>query len=192
MRLTSEGLMSYEGLHGFDGICHVRCYEQAGRLPVVIAGALHDNPGTALVNAIESAARSIEGLLFRDGREFRLIEYHPSCCDAAAEARFLEVHLQRVIYRDSSAPDAAVVGCRSAAKVILIGRRAGMDGDLRAERWERIENIEALVECKVQTWPRQQYTALAVAGARGEELRRQAARRVRKAADRLIGRLEAD
>jgi hypothetical protein len=46
----------YQGIDGFDGICHVRVYEQDGRLPVVIVGQLEDNPGTSISNAIEMVA----------------------------------------------------------------------------------------------------------------------------------------
>lgn len=37
MKLTQETLFPYQGFHGIDGLCHVRVYEQPGRLPVVIA-----------------------------------------------------------------------------------------------------------------------------------------------------------
>ena len=56
MDLTRELLLPYQGLNGFDGLCHIRVYEQPGRLPVVIAGGLDDNPGTSITNAIEMLA----------------------------------------------------------------------------------------------------------------------------------------
>jgi hypothetical protein len=46
MNLTRELLLPYQGLNSFDGLCHIRVYEQPGQLPVVIAGGLDDNPGT--------------------------------------------------------------------------------------------------------------------------------------------------
>ena len=53
MDLTRELLLPYQGLDVFDGLCRIRVYEQPGRLPVVIAGGLDDNPGTSLTLAIE-------------------------------------------------------------------------------------------------------------------------------------------
>ncbi len=40
MNNTRELLLAYQGMNGFDGLCHVRVYEQLGQLPTVIAGAL--------------------------------------------------------------------------------------------------------------------------------------------------------
>ena len=34
MDLTRELLLPYQGLNGFDGLCHIRVYEQPGRLPM--------------------------------------------------------------------------------------------------------------------------------------------------------------
>ena len=59
MDLTRELLLPYQGLNAFDGLCHIRVYEQPGRLPVVIAGGLDDNPGTSLTLAIEMVAASV-------------------------------------------------------------------------------------------------------------------------------------
>lgn len=68
MELTHDRLLTYQGLHGMDGLCHVRVYEQPGRLPVVIAGVLDDNPGTSVTNAVEMAAQAVKARFFADGR----------------------------------------------------------------------------------------------------------------------------
>ena len=73
MRLTHELLLPHPGINRMDGLSHIRVYEQPGQLPVVITGALHDNPGTTILNAITMVACAIQGALFADGREFRLI-----------------------------------------------------------------------------------------------------------------------
>jgi hypothetical protein len=67
MELTRELLLPYQGLNGFDGVCHVRVYEQPGQLPVVIVGALDDNPGTSITNAIEMVAAAVQRSEFRTG-----------------------------------------------------------------------------------------------------------------------------
>jgi hypothetical protein len=74
-----EQLLPFEGLHGIDGLCHVRSYERPGRLPVVIAGELDDNPGTKIRKAIASVAGAVQRELFGDGREFVLVEHRPAC-----------------------------------------------------------------------------------------------------------------
>lgn len=73
MRLASESMLSYQGLHGMDGLMHGRVYGEAGHIPVVIAGQPDDNPGTLLAIGIEMAAASIQENLFADGREVRLV-----------------------------------------------------------------------------------------------------------------------
>src|SRR5271155_5119795 len=78
MQLTHESLLRYQGFHGTEGLCHVRVYEQAGRLPIVIVGALDDGPGTSTTNAIEMVAAAVQDGCFADSREFELVEYHPS------------------------------------------------------------------------------------------------------------------
>jgi hypothetical protein len=59
MELTTEALLSYQGLNGTYGVCHARVYEQPGQLPVVLAGAVEDSPGTSLNSAIEMVAAAI-------------------------------------------------------------------------------------------------------------------------------------
>ena len=73
MSLASESMLSYQGLHGMDGLMHGRVYGEAGHIPVVIAGQPDDNPGTLLAIGIEMAAASIQENLFADGREVRLV-----------------------------------------------------------------------------------------------------------------------
>ena len=78
MQLASERLLSYPGIAGMDGLCHIRVYEASGENPVVIVGQLDDNPGTAVNNAIETIAGLIHAGVLSDGREFQLITYHTS------------------------------------------------------------------------------------------------------------------
>jgi hypothetical protein len=56
MRLTSESLLAYEGLHGMNGLAHVRPSEEPGQIPVVTAGEFDDN-GTHLTVGIETVRR---------------------------------------------------------------------------------------------------------------------------------------
>jgi len=69
-----------------DGPPESRSYEQPGRLPVVIAGALEDAPATTITNAIEMVAAAIQASVFPDGREFELLEHYPGT--RAALARY--------------------------------------------------------------------------------------------------------
>jgi hypothetical protein len=91
MRLTHESLLPYQGFHGARGLCQIRVYEKPGRLPVVIAGALEDNPATSITNAIEMVAAAIQASVFTDGREFELIEYYPDSIDGASSLIFSRV-----------------------------------------------------------------------------------------------------
>jgi hypothetical protein len=60
VKLTHELLLPYQGLNGFDGLCHVRIYEDPGQLPVTIAGGLTDNPGTSNTNATDNGQGKME------------------------------------------------------------------------------------------------------------------------------------
>jgi hypothetical protein len=64
--MTGERLIVYQGISDMHGCCHVRVFEQPGRLPVVIVGKLDDSPGTVLQTAIEMAAAAIQHELFPD------------------------------------------------------------------------------------------------------------------------------
>ena len=74
---THERLLPFQGLHDIDGLCHVRVYERPGRLPVVIAGELDDNPGTKISNGAAMVADAVQRELFPEGREFVLVEGNP-------------------------------------------------------------------------------------------------------------------
>jgi hypothetical protein len=88
IELTRELLMPYQGLDGCEGLCHVRVYEEFGRLPVVIAGGLDDNPGTAIALVIETVAAAVQRRLFADGRQFHLIEHYRDVIEGLQTSRY--------------------------------------------------------------------------------------------------------
>jgi hypothetical protein len=102
MNLTRERLLTYQGLNDFDGLCHVRIYEQPGQLPIVIAGALDDNPGTSITNAISMVASAVQRSEFSDGREFRLIEHYPDTIDGRGTPTYALVQTIPTIMRARS------------------------------------------------------------------------------------------
>lgn len=177
-----------------EGLCHVRVYEEPGRLPVVIAGGLMDNPGTTITNAIEMVAAAIQRSLFADGREFRLIEHHPSSLTVRDQPTFALIHFSHRSIRED--PDNAG---HYAGNIVILGdedaaaaRGPEIEGDFRDPRWEPIEDIQQLVGCEVQTWPEDQYTARSVAGEQGEQLRRRLAEHAHSRSEEILEALEGD
>jgi len=192
MQLTHESLLRYQGLHGTEGLCHVRVYEQAGRLPVAIAGALDDGPGTSTTNAIEMVAAAVQGECFADGREFELIEHHPSSIAGDGSPSFCRVRFRhRDIDEDPSDPS------HYAGTIVSI-EPDGLDfepgepvrGDFRDPSWEPIADIEQLIGREVQLWKNGTYTAHAVAGEPGQRLRDEVAARTDAAINHLLDVLE--
>jgi hypothetical protein len=195
MELTSELLLTYQGKNGYDGLCHVRVYEEAGQLPVVLAGALSDNPGTMLQPGIEMVAAAIQQSLFEDGREFRLIEYHPSRGGGEEEMpRFMRVHFEH--RKLSESPDdpgnyagmVAVIGEEETA--VAHGRQ--IEGDFRDPRWDVVGDIENVVGCEVQVWPVDEYTALALGGEEGERLRAGLAENAKRRSEEIVRAVEGE
>jgi hypothetical protein len=174
IELTRELLLLYQGLHESDGLCHVRVYEQPGRLPVVIAGGLDDNPGTAVALVIEIIAAAVQRSLFAGGREFRLIEHYRDGIDGRQTSTYSLVHFDHRSIHES--PDDAASD--HAGSVIILPNGAGLspgaeiEGDFRHPHWEPIDDVEELLGCKVAVWQPGRYTARAVAGEQGEQLRR--------------------
>lgn len=194
MQLTHQDLLRYQGLHGTEGLCHVRVYEQGGRLPVVIVGALDDGPGTSTTNAIEMVAAAVQGACFADGREFELIEHHPSSIACHGSPTFGHVRFRhRPIEEDPGDPS-------HYAGTILSIERDGLDvesgepirGDFRDPSWELIADIERFMGCEVRLWEAGTYTAYAVAGEQGQRLRDEVAARTSEAINHLLGELEPD
>lgn len=176
-----EQLLPFDGLHGIDGLCHARVYERPGRLPVVIAGDLEDNPGTRLTNGIESVAHAVQQELLPDGREFLLVEYHVD------EPHFLRVEFALAGTAESGHEPGASV-------VITDGRQAAsarrpLPGEFREPRWTEVNDIERLTGSPVTHWEPGTYTARNVGGPRGEYLRMQVAARGHAAAERLVALL---
>jgi hypothetical protein len=183
MDLTRELLLPYQGLNGLDGLCHIRIYEQPGQLPIVLAGALDDNPGTPITHSITMLAASIQHSQFPDGREFRLIEHHPNTLDGRGIHTYALVHFEHraVDERPLDAthhPGAVVVlgedtatATATATAATSVSRGAAIDGDFREPRWEPVQDIEELLGCAVAVWAPGRYTAGTVGGDEGERLR---------------------
>jgi hypothetical protein len=157
MELTRELLLPYPGLDAFDGLCHLRVYEQPGHLPVVIASGLDDNPGTPLTHAVEMVAAAVQRSQFYDGRDFRLIEHYRDGIDGRPPPAYSLVHFSHRPLEES--PDDS----------------GTIEGAFRHPRWDPIDDVEQLVGCKVTTWRPGLYTARAIAGEQGERLRRELA-----------------
>jgi hypothetical protein len=147
--LTRELLLPYQGLDAFDGLCHIRTYEQIGRLPAVIAGGLDDNPSTSIALVIELVAAAMQRSEFPDGREFNLIEHYRGAIDGRPAPTYSLVHFDHHPLQES--PD--------------------IEGEFRHPRWAPIDDVEHLLGCKVTAWKQGLYTARAIAGEHGERLR---------------------
>lgn len=192
MQLTSQRLLPYQGLQDTQGVCHVRVYEQPGRLPVVIVGALDGGPGTSVTNAIEMIAGAIQAEFFADGREFQMVEHWPDTIDGRGIPTFALVHFRhRGIEEDPGDPShyagtSVVVEGESA----VVHHGDPIRGDFRGPRWEPISDIAGLVGCEVRLWAAGSYTAWAVAGEAGQHLRDEAAQRSTRAIARLAAAIE--
>ncbi len=158
IELTRELLMPYQGLDGSEGLCHVRVYEELGRLPVVIVGGPDDNPGTAIALVIETVAAAVQRRLFADGRQFHLIEHYRDVIEGLQTSRYALVRFGgRSVVGGVKVWDGA--GVRGERRV-----EGGVEGDFRDPRWEPIDDIEELLGCQVAVWWPGRYTARAVAG----------------------------
>ena len=136
MNKTRELLLRYQGKNGFDGVCYVRVYEQPGQLPTVIAGALEDNPGTSITNAIEMVATAVQRSQFPEGREFNLIEHYPDTIDRRGTPTYALIHFEhRATHERPNDPSnhTGTIGCSAAPSHLAAGhlhrqghrRRAG-------------------------------------------------------------------
>ena|SRR5271154_1051552 len=164
MDLTRELLLPYQGLDAFDGLCHIRVYEQPGQLPVVIAGGLDDNPGTSVTLAIETVAATVQRSEFSDGRKFSLIEHYRDAIDGRPAPIYALIHFSHHPLQES--PE--------------------IEGEFRHPRWEPIDNVEELLGCKVTAWERGLYTARAIAGEQGERLRSELAENTHRARREIL------
>ncbi len=191
MDKTRELLLRYQGKNGFDGVCHVRVYEQPGQLPTVIAGALEDNPGTSITNAIEMVAAAVQRSQFPEGREFKLIEHCPDTIDRRGTPTYALIHFEhRATHERPNDPS------NHAGQIVVIGddpaeepavaRGKEIEGDFRDPRWQPIHDIEKLLDCEVTTWAPRTYTAKTVAGVQGERLRSELAENAHHARDEIL------
>jgi hypothetical protein len=193
MNLTRELLLPYQGLHGYDGLAHLRIYEQPGQLPLVLAGGLDDNPGTSITNAITMLAAAVQHSQFPDGREFRLIEHYPNTVDERGTPTYALVHFNHrsIDPRSDDPQDYAgtilILGEDTATAAVSHG--TPIDGDFREPRWEPVEDIEELLRCTVTVWAPGRYTAGAVGGDEGERLRSLLAENARQISERLLAEL---
>lgn len=183
MQLQHELLLTYPGIGGAEGICHLRAYEHADARPVVIVGELTDNPGTFVPNAIENIAAAVQRLLYADGREFQLIQHRPP-------DEFLAVTFDHISPSDnprdpSHRPETVViVGPDDDIQRIPGSAR---HGDFRNPKWTRMDMIETLTGGPVQRWDPTEYTAVALGGSTGELLRESVANRARAAGSAFGG-----
>ena len=194
MQLTHQSVLHYQGLHGTEGLCHVRVYEQPGRLPIAIVGALDDGPGTSTTNAIEMVAAAAQRACFADGCEFELIEHHPSSIAGYGGPSFCRVHFRhRDIDEDPSDLShyaGAILSFEPDALDVEPGEP--IRGDFRDPTWEPIADIEQFIGCDVELWKADTYTAHAVAGDQGQRLRDKVAARSGRAINQLLDVLEPD
>jgi hypothetical protein len=194
MNLACESLLRYQGLNDMDGVCHIRVYEQPGALPIVVAGALDDNPGTSITNAIEMVAAAVQRDVLSDGREFGLIEHYPGALGDPTTQAFSWVRFKHRHTHES--PDDPA---HNAGTLVILGpdqdavsHSNPIEGDFRDPKWEPIESIEQALGCEIATWPQDQYTAHAVAGERGQQLLAEVGEDAKAAAGRLIDTIEAN
>jgi hypothetical protein len=191
MQLTQEALLPYQGFHGTYGVCHVRVYEEPGQLPVVIAGALDDGPGTSITNAIEMVAAAIQASIFTDGREFELIQHYPS---SVGDGKPI---FSRLRFKHRSVEERPEDPSNYAGSIVVIDgddahveRGRPIQGDFRDPSWTEIADIEQLLGCEVRIWPAGEYTARAVAGEQGQQLRDEIAAQTTAATRRIIDAIE--
>ena len=187
MRLSKECLLRYPGLHGADGVCHVRVFERDGALPVVVVGNLDDNPGTTITNAIEMVGEAVKRNVIPDGREFELIEHYSGALTDPTIPAFSWVLFE---HQDSKQRAGTVVLVDDDGNTVEYGRE--IEGDFRNPKWETIDDITAELGCEIATWKEGRYTSYAVGGRRGKKLRDKTATDVKAAIDALIGTLEGD
>jgi len=170
MQLASEGLLTYPGISGINGLCHIRVYEKPGCGPVVIVGQLEDNPGTAVNNAIETIAGHVQGTVINDGREFELITYH----------NLGGSPYSRVDFQIRSAGTPPADPSEQAEQYILIDGNETVTiygstyvGDFREPTWHHLQDINHSLGTTPREWERGEYTAQSVYGPAGAELREQ-------------------
>jgi hypothetical protein len=194
MQLTHQSLLRYQGFYETEGLCHVRVYEQAGRLPVAIVGALDDGPGTSTTNAIEMVAAAVQGACFADGREFELIEHHPSSITGHGSPSFCRVRFRHRDIEEDPNDRSHYAGTVVSIEPDSLDIEPGepIRGDFRDPSWEPVADIEQFIGCDVQLWKAGTYTAYAVAGLQGRRLRDEVAARTGEAISHLVDVLEPD
>jgi hypothetical protein len=195
VQLTQDSLVTYQGLNGMDGMCHVRVYAQAGRMPVVIVGQLEDNPGSIVDYAIEMIAATVQGMLFRDGREFQLVRYYPAgACYGGPRFSLVEFR-HRSVSEDPSSPShytGELLAADDDGQVYEIARGEPKEGTFRDPSWTQLDNVEGLIGCAVEIWPEGEYTAARLFGEQGEQLRAQLAANARAQGKRFARMLRED
>ena len=59
LNLTHDFVHEYRGYHNLPSRCRIRIYQQDGRVPVVIAPELAENPGTSITNMAEQLCAEV-------------------------------------------------------------------------------------------------------------------------------------
>ncbi len=157
----------------------------------MIAGALEDNPGTSITNAIEMVAAAVQRSQFPEGREFRLIEHYPDTINRRGTPTYALIHFEHRATHErpndsSNHAGQIVVISDDPADEPAVARGKEIEGDFRDPRWQPIHDIEKLLDCEVATWAPGTYTAKTVAGVQGERLRSELAENAHHARDEIL------
>jgi hypothetical protein len=127
---------------------------------------------------------------FADGREFRLIEYYPNgSVDRDIHSYRLVRFNHRAIrehHHDARDHFGTLVILGDVATVPC---RLESEWEFRDPIWVSIGDIEGFLGCKVAVWAAGAYTARAVAGDAGEQLRRELAENVKWIGERILAEL---
>ena len=144
MDIAYDGLLSYPGYEGMDGLCHVRLYVPRRRWhrPVAIVGGLDDNPGTSITGAAEALRTQVRRRLPAARRRLQIVEHYPEGL-AGGGPSFELLRFKPARRRASSS--FARIGRRSLSR----------------------EQVQRLIGGEVRIWPAGGYTAAAVAGEEG-------------------------
>ena len=158
-----DRLLRYAGLNGFDGLTHIRAYEQPDGSLIVIAGELSDNPGTSVTNAIEAVGEAVAREVAQ-GKTFRLIEHYP---ERGKPGTFDEV----TFTGEGGGPPAGVFGVEPDGTQRTIRQDRPAAAAFTGPHWKRIDRaaLESLVGEPIEEWEPDAYTASGVAGTSGAQ-----------------------
>ncbi len=84
MQITHDYVHKYAGYHNLPSRCRIRIYQRDGRVPVVIATELDENPGTSITNMAEQLCAEVIRTCLPERFEeepVRWVEHHPRTPD---------------------------------------------------------------------------------------------------------------